>query len=108
MAATLGLLTNDEVIDVSQDALGKQAGRVSISGDLEIWAKELEDGSKAVGLFNRGEKKTEITADLKMLGFTGKCTIRDLWRQKDLGTFDAQFKTPVAPHGVVLVKVSKD
>jgi alpha-galactosidase len=103
---TLGLLTNDEVIDVSQDALGKQAGRVSVSGDLEIWAKELEDGSKAVGLFNRGEKKTEITADLKMLGFTGRCTIRDLWRQKDLGTFDAQYKTPVPPHGVVLVKVS--
>ena len=69
---------------------------------------EFERGKPAVGLFNRGEKKTEITADLKMLGFTGKCTIRDLWRQKDLGTFDAQFKTPVAPHGVVLVKVSKD
>ena len=105
---TLGLLTNDEVIDVNQDPLGKQAGRVSASGDCEIWAKELADGSKAVGLFNRGETRKEITADLAQLGFTGKCTIRDLWRQKDLGKFDAQFKTSVAPHGVVLVKVSKD
>jgi alpha-galactosidase len=105
---TLGLLTNDEVIDVNQDPLGKQAGRVSASGDCEIWAKELADGSKAVGLFNRGETKKEISADLAQLGFTGKCTIRDLWRQKDLGKFDAQFKTSVAPHGVVLVKVSKD
>jgi alpha-galactosidase len=59
-------------------------------------------------LFNRGETRKEITADLAQLGFTGKCTIRDLWRQKDLGKFDAQFKTSVAPHGVVLVKVSKD
>jgi alpha-galactosidase len=104
---TLSLLTNDEVIDVNQDPLGKQAGRISVSGDLEIWAKELEDGSKAVGLFNRGEKRADITADLKELGFTGKCVIRDLWRQKDLGKSDSQFKTTVAPHGVVLVKITK-
>ena len=105
---TLGLLTNDEVIDINQDPLGKQAGRVSASGDCEVWVKELADGSKAVGLFNRGETKKEITADLAQIGFTVKCAIRDLWRQKDLGAFDAQFKTSVAPHGVVLVKVSKD
>ena len=104
---TLGLLTNDEVIDIDQDPLGKQAGKVSASGESEIWSKELEDGSIAVGLFNRGVTRTEITLDLKQLGFTGKCIIRDLWRQKDLGGFDTQFTTAVAPHGVVLVKVSK-
>ena len=103
---TLGLLTNDEVIDVNQDPLGKQAGRVSVSGDLEIWSKELEDGSKAVGLFNRGETRREITADLKVLGFTGTCMIRDLWRQENLGAFDGKFTASVAPHGVVLVKVA--
>ena len=105
---TLGLLTNDEVIDVSQDPLGKQAGRISKSGDLEVWAKELEDGSKAVGLFNRGTTKAEVPADLKLLGFTGKCAVRDLWRQKDLGKFSGEFKTAVAPHGVVLVKITKE
>jgi len=105
---TLGLLTNDEVIEVNQDPLGKQASRISKSGDFEIWAKELEDGSKAVGLFNRGDKKAEISADLNQLGFTGKITVRDLWRQKDLGKFDSQFKTMVASHGVVLVKITKD
>jgi len=105
---TLGLLTNDEVIEVNQDPLGKQASRISKSGDFEIWAKELEDGSKAVGLFNRGDKKAEISADLNQLGFTGKTTVRDLWRQKDLGKFDSQFNTMVASHGVVLVKITKD
>ena len=105
---TLGLLTNDEVIEVNQDPLGKQASRISKSGDFEIWAKELEDGSKAVGLFNRGDKKAEISADLNQLGFTGKITVRDLWRQKDLGKFDSQFNTMVASHGVVLVKITKD
>ncbi len=43
---TIGLLSNDEVLDVDQDALGKQATRVSGEGyDLEVYAKPLEDGS---------------------------------------------------------------
>jgi hypothetical protein len=32
--------------------------------------------------------------------------VRDLWRQKDLGVEPEQFAATVAPHGVVLVKVS--
>jgi alpha-galactosidase len=104
---TLGLLTNDEVLDVSQDPLGKQARRVSKDGDLEVWAKELEDGSVAVGLFNRGTWKSEITARWADLGIHGKQLVRDLWRQKDLGTYDGDFKASVPRHGVVLVKISE-
>ncbi len=104
---TLGLLTNDEVLDVSQDPLGKQARRVSKDGDLEVWAKELEDGSVAVGLFNRGTWKSEITARWADLGIHGKHAVRDLWRQKDLGTYDGDFKASVPRHGVVLVKISE-
>ena len=52
-AFTLSLLTNDEVLDVDQDPLGKQATR--LDGEAEVWVKDMEDGSKAVGLFNRGE-----------------------------------------------------
>ena len=39
---------------MDQDPLGKAALRVAKQGDLEVWAKDMEDGSKAVGLFNRG------------------------------------------------------
>jgi alpha-galactosidase len=102
---TLSLLTNDEVIEVSQDALGKQAGRISQSDDAEVWAKDLEDGGKAVGLFNRGFDPATITADFAKLGVSGKQTVRDLWRQKDLGESVDKFETTVPPHGVVLVKL---
>ena len=50
----MSLLTNDEVIDVDQDPLGKPGRRVATDGDLEVWARDMEDGTKAVGLFNRG------------------------------------------------------
>ena len=103
---TLNLLTNDEVLDVSQDPLGRQAARIAKNGELEIWAKDLEDGSKAVGLFNRGEDTATITVKWSELGVSGQQSVRDLWRQQNLGKFPDQFKTDVSRHGVVLVKVT--
>lgn len=102
---TLSLLTNDEVLAVNQDPLGNQAGRVSQNGALEVWAKTMEDGSFAVGLFNRGRWKENVTVTWAELGLKGPHAVRDLWRQKDLGTFDGEFSAPVPRHGVVLVSV---
>jgi alpha-galactosidase len=103
---TLNLLTNDEVLDVSQDPLGCQAGRIARDGQLEVWAKDLEDGSKAVGLFNRGDGEATMTLKWADLGISGKQRVRDLWRQADLGKYTGQFQTQVPRHGVVLVKVT--
>jgi alpha-galactosidase len=103
---TLNLLTNDEVLAVSQDPLGRQAARLAQDGPLEVWAKDLEDGSKAVGLFNRGDEADTITVKWSALGLTGSHTVRELWRQKDLGAFASEFQASVPRHGVVLVKVN--
>lgn len=103
---TLNLLSNDEVLAVDQDSLGHQAARVAQDGSVEVWARGLEDGSKAVGLFNRGDDQVPVTARWSDLGISGKQTVRDLWRQKDLGQFESEFKTTVPRHGVVLVKIS--
>jgi len=104
---TLNLLTNDEVLDVSQDPLGRQAGRIAKRGSREIWAKDLEDGSKAVGLFNLGEDEQPVRVSWADLGLTGKHKVRDLWRQADLGRFTDHFEATVPRHGVVLVRISK-
>jgi alpha-galactosidase len=106
-AFSMGLLANDEVLDVNQDPLGRQAARIAKHGSIEIWAKDLEDGSKAVGLFNRGEDETAATVTWAELGLKGKHVVRDLWRQKDLGRFGDHFQTSVPRHGVVLVKIAK-
>jgi alpha-galactosidase len=102
---TLNLLTNDEVLAIDQDALGKQATSVARDGETVVYAKELADGSKAVGLFNRGRQPAKVVAKWSDVGVTGKQVVRDLWRQKDVGTFDGQYEATVPPHGVVLVKV---
>jgi alpha-galactosidase len=151
---TLGLLTNDEVLAVDQDPLGKQATRVKedVQAGVEVWARPLADGTVAVGLFNRGRyeveppprpkkgepepkpvwklvdrvtgkadefaseadaaaalQKTadsvEVAADWSELHLSGAQPVRDLWRQKDLGSADGKVSAKVAFHGVVLLKV---
>ncbi len=102
---TLSLLSNDEVIAVDQDPLGKQASRIVKEGDIEIWAKDMEDGSKAVGLFNRGEGVASIKLNWGDLGWHGEHRVRDLWRQKDLGKFADAYSVDVPRHGVMLIRV---
>ena len=102
---TLGLLTNDEVLEIDQDALGAQGHRVSSKDNLDVYAKPLEDGTIAVGLFNRGDVEAKILASWTDLGVKGSQRVRDLWRQKDLGNFSDKFESTVSSHGVVLVRL---
>jgi len=104
---TLSVLTNDEIIEVDQDPLGKPGFRVVKNGDTEVWKRELEDGTIAVGLFNRGEEPMKVTALWSDLGISGKHVVRDLWRQKDLGWFKEKYSAKVGRHGVVMIKISK-
>jgi alpha-galactosidase len=102
---TLNLLTNDEVIAVNQDPLGKQAGRVLQQDGFEVWAKEMSDGSKAVGIFNRNELPRKFTAKWSDLGISGRRIIRDLWRQQNVGESDSQYETEIPRHGAVLIQL---
>ncbi|HEY9342302.1 MAG TPA: putative Ig domain-containing protein, partial [Hanamia sp.] len=105
---TISLLSNDEVIAVNQDPLGKQATVVSRQDSSGVLAKDLEDGSKAAGLFNLTDNLTrKIILKWSDLGIKGKYIVRDLWRQKDLGTFEEEFSADVNPHGVVMVSLRK-
>jgi alpha-galactosidase len=106
-AFTLNLMTNDEVLALDQDPLGRQAEPKIKSGDIQVWVKDLAAGNKAVGLFNLGEESKAYSLDLKAIGLEGPIRIRDLWRQKDLGQFAGGFATRIPSHGVVLVKMSE-
>ena len=46
---TLSLLTNDEVLAVDQDPLGRRAARVSQNGKLEVWAKDRKMARQSCG-----------------------------------------------------------
>ena len=104
-AFTLNLLTNDEVLDVNQDAFGKQAHRAIQKDKCEVWVKELEDHSLAIGLFNRGEREAIVSVQWSDVGLTGSCVVRDVWRQKPLGELKSGYSVRVARHGAELIRV---
>src|SRR6056297_2321315 len=84
------IITNKEVIAVNQDPLGRQGKKVRDDGDFEVWSKELQDGSRAVVMFNRSEGEKDIGFSWSEIGLPQKLKfqVRDLWKKEELGKFD--------------------
>jgi alpha-galactosidase len=101
----LAILTQPEVLAVDQDVLGIQGRAVAKEGSLEVWMKPLQDGSRAVGLFNRQLGTVAVTAYFRDIGVGNSAHVRDLWARKDLGVFEEKYTADVPGHGVVLVQV---
>ena len=102
---TLNVLCNPEVIEIDQDELGRCARVVPVDKDTFLMLKDLADGSKALGLFNRGLAATRMQVTWTDLGLPGAQRVRDLWRQQELGRFAKTFEAAVPRHGGVLIRV---
>jgi len=107
-AETKSILMNKEVIAIDQDALGKQGHRVQKDGDLEVWARPLQGGGRAVILLNRGEKPSKIAVAWESLGYPAslKAKVRDLWSHRDLPAASGTVSAEVVPHGVVMIRLT--
>ena len=119
-AFTLNLLSNDEVIEVNQDPLGKSARLVLEEQGVQIWLKQLEDGAYAVGIFNTAdfgktpasyfrwedEEAANYTLDFNKLKLKGLFNVRNVWTQKEVAANVKSFKATVPHHGVVLLKLT--
>jgi alpha-galactosidase len=101
------ILTHKEVVAVDQDPAGIEGRRIRKAGDLEVWSKTMQDGSRAVVLLNRGTADSEIGVSWEDLGYPAHLSakVRDLWQAKDLGEHKGTFSATVAPHSVVMVTV---
>ncbi|MEV7069570.1 NPCBM/NEW2 domain-containing protein [Streptomyces sp. NPDC093990] len=108
-AETFEILSNKEVIAVDQDPLGKQGAVVSSEGGRWVVAKEMQDGSRTVALFNESGSPQRITTTAAAVGLPGAdaYTLRDLWRHRTHNTAGTISAT-VPAHGTVLVRVSVD
>ena len=102
-----GIVTNREVIAVNQDPLGRQGRKIRDDGDLEVWSKELADGSRAVVLFNRSDQAADIGFSWPEIGLPEYLSlqVRDLWQHEDVGAFDGSYSARVPSHGVAMIRV---
>lgn len=103
---TRGLIMNGEVLDVNQDPLGRPASRVAVRGPAQVWARPLEDGGVAVGLFNLDEEPMPVELRWNDVGLVGAWTVRDLWRGRDLGQSTNGWVMMVARHGAELLRLT--
>jgi alpha-galactosidase len=102
---TRSLLSNDEVIEIDQDELGKAAGCIAEGDDWEVWARPLADGSIAAGLYNKSNREQTIAFDLQKAGLLCKWLVRDVWRQEDVGVFAGSYEASVPGHATHLVRL---
>jgi alpha-galactosidase len=114
---TLRLFGNEEILAVNQDRLGKPAVRVkeirqqSLSStkllhDNRVHARQLSDGTLAVGFFNLSDHEDEVSIPLSELELRGTVAVRNLWERKDLGDMEDKITLSVPSHGSQIVKVT--
>ncbi|MDP4619665.1 MAG: NPCBM/NEW2 domain-containing protein [Sediminibacterium sp.] len=119
-AFTLNLLSNDEVIEVNQDPLGKSARLFLEEQGVQVWLKPLEQGAYAVGIFNTAdfgktpasyfrwedEQSANYNLYFNKLKLKGLFNVRNVWTQKEIAANAKSFKATVPHHGVVLLKLT--
>jgi hypothetical protein len=103
-AFTLNLLTNDEVLAIDQDAAAKPAIKAYDKNQMQIWIKELQDGTKAIGIFNLSDSGMNAKINFADLKLAERQKLRDVWRQKDIGILDQNYASYISSHGVILLK----
>ena len=105
---TLSLLCNNEVLDVNQDPLGLQGVRIESGEGFVTYVKPLEDGTIAVALFNLSGEERKLGFSPKKLGLYSEQTVRDLWRQQDMGKVRGKdrWEVCVQPHGAAFYRLS--
>ena len=103
---TRALLTNDEVIDIDQDALGRGAEVVGEVKLVQVWTRPLADGGRAVALFNPSRVDKTVTVDFAALGLPTGGRLRDVWRQVDLPPLkDGRLEATVFGHAANLYRI---
>ena len=102
---TLGLLCNPEVNDLDLDPLGRQAAIIRLTESELILLKPLEDGSRAVGLFNLRPRPATVAVSWKNLCLPEPLRLRDPWRQQDLPVPAGDCSAKLPGHGVALFRV---
>lgn len=100
------ILLAPEVIAINQDVRAHQGYRIFNKDSVEIYNKPLSDGTTAVLMLNKGQNKTSITVLWSQIGLKGSQKVRDLWLQKDLGTFNESFTSKkLGKHEHLLLKI---
>ena len=103
-AWTTALLTNQEALNVDQNAQG--ARQIGKDSGQAVWISKPGDGKGFyLAVFNLSDSARPITYPLQAIGGNQvSFKVRDLWEHKDLGSLDT-LKTTLARHASALYRL---
>jgi len=116
---TKTILTQKDLIAVDQDPLGVEAFKYRDKDSLQIWFKPLKNDNWAVCFLNRGSIAKQIEFNwqnetvndtLSKRELSTKATtykMIDLWLNKDMGDTKKPLKATIAPHDILMLRLSK-
>jgi hypothetical protein len=104
-AATTALITNEDVINVSQHSHGGH--QVLERGNIRVWVADGPNpGERYVAVFNLGERSENVELQLSDIGIAGSVSeVRDLWSHASLGP-QRSLRTELKPHASMLYRVT--
>jgi len=100
---TRSILLNKEVIAVDQDPMGVQGHRADKYGDIEYYARPLNNGDMALVVVNRADAPSSIELPWSEMRIADGTKVRDLWKHEDFAAkADQPFTIP--PHGSLMFR----
>lgn len=108
-STSVAIAGNIDVIAVDQDPLGIQGSRVASNGTVDMLAKPLSGGARAVAMLNRSGTTTTATTSAAAIGYLGGAgctfTLKNLWTGATSST-TGPISASVPPHGTAIFRIT--
>ena len=101
-STTLSMLKNKELIALNQDTLYQQAYVVKYTNGCHIIVKDIEtlNGTKrAFAVYNPNDEAKTVQVSFSDLDLAGEIQLRDVFQNKDLGSFTDVYEVSIPQHG---------
>jgi alpha-galactosidase len=101
---TRSILMNKDVLAIDQDPMGVQGHRADRTGDIEYYARPLNNGDMALVVVNRADSSASLKLPWSEMRIAEGTKIRDLWKHEDFAArADQSFVIPA--HGSLMFRV---
>jgi len=103
------ILTNRDVVAIDQDPLGHEARYIYSRGEVEVWARDLKGGAKAIAILNAGSdvwSTHPFRFALAPLGLHGTQHAKDLWTGKELELTE-NMPIELRSHDILLLRIGE-
>jgi hypothetical protein len=100
---TLSLLTNKEVLELNQNSHSNTL--VYRQDDKIVWTAKDRQNHTYAALFNASDEPALVQVSMEQLGLSSSKSMRDVWKQEELGHVQDRISKTLPPHGSMLFKL---